>query len=129
MSERPSTVVTTYDIAMEGGRLVIWTVETWLIREGRQAHFLEHCDCLVPGDLTLFRDLETPGLLWSPTRWESREALEAWWADNRYRSCLDALGDDVIEHQTHLMDAVEGFPPRRDAQEGTPGPEAAQGSS
>jgi heme-degrading monooxygenase HmoA len=98
-----------------GGTLVVWTVETWRVEEGREAHFLEHCGGLVPDELTLYRDLESPGLFWSPTRWESREVLEAWRAGSRYAACLDALREDVIGHQTHVMAAVEGFVPQRDA--------------
>lgn len=93
--------------------MVIWTVETWRIGEGRESHFLQHCGDLVPDDLTLFRDLESPGLFWSPTRWESPQALEAWQAGNHYASCLQALTEDVIEHTIHLMEGVEGFPPQQ----------------
>lgn len=96
--------------------MVVWTVETWRIQEGREAHFLEHCGGLVPNELTLYRDLESPALFWSPTRWDSREALETWRAGNRYESALEAVGEDVIEHQTHIMAAVEGFLPQRNAQ-------------
>jgi heme-degrading monooxygenase HmoA len=93
--------------------LTIWTVETWRIEEGRESHFLEHCGDLVPGDLILYRDLESPGLFWSPTRWESREGLEAWRAGSRYASCLEAVREDVIEHRTHVMEAVECSPAQR----------------
>jgi heme-degrading monooxygenase HmoA len=93
--------------------LVIWTVETWQVGDGREAHFLEHCSGLVPTDLTLFRDLESPGLFWCPTRWERREDLEDWRSGSRYASSLEAVREDVVEHQTHLMAAVEGTLPRR----------------
>lgn len=95
---------------------MVWTVETWRVEEGRESHFLEHCGDLVPNELTLYRDLESRGLFWSPTRWDSREALEAWRAGSRYASALEALREDVIEHQTHIMGAVEGFLPQRGAQ-------------
>ncbi|MGH2573967.1 MAG: antibiotic biosynthesis monooxygenase [Actinomycetota bacterium] len=62
------------------------------------------------------RDLESPGLFWSPTRWDSREALEAWRTGSRYATCLEAVGEDVMEHRTHIMDVVEGFPPQRASQ-------------
>lgn len=91
----------------------MWTVETWQVGEGREGHLLEHCGGLTPADLTLFRDLESPGLFWSPTRWESREALEDWRSGNRYASSLEAVREDVVEHQTHLIAAVEGILPRR----------------
>lgn len=99
-----------------GEGLTIWTVDTWRIEKGRESHFLEHCGDLVPDDLILYRDLESPGLFWSPTRWDSREALEAWRTGSRYASCLEAVGEDVMEHRTHIMDVVEGFPPRRASQ-------------
>jgi deazaflavin-dependent oxidoreductase (nitroreductase family) len=95
---------------------VIWTVETWRVEDGREAHFLEHCGDLAPDELTLFRDLESPGLFWSPTRWESLAALESWRAGSRYASSLDAVRQDVAEHETYVMAAVEGFSPQRDAQ-------------
>ena len=90
----------------------IWTVETWRIHPDRESHFLEHCAGLVPDDLTLFRDLETPGLFWSPTQWETRESPQAWQGGGRYASCIQAISEDVIEHTIHLMEAVEGFLPR-----------------
>lgn len=82
-------------------------METWRVKEGREDHFLEHCGDLAPDALTLYRDLESRGLFWCPSRWESREALEAWRAGSSYVTALEAVGEDVIEHQTHVMAAVE----------------------
>lgn len=91
--------------------MVVWTVETWRIKNGREGHFLEYCRDLAPDVLTLYRDLDAEGLFWSPTRWDSREALEDWWDSSRYATALKNVADDVIEHETHVMTAVEGLLP------------------
>ena len=54
----------------------IWTVDTWKIRPGAESHFFQPCSALSPEPLTLFRDLEKPGLFWSPAGWESRDTLK-----------------------------------------------------
>ena len=82
----------------------IWTVDTWKIRPGAESHFLQHCSALSPEPLTLFRDLEKPGLFWSPARWESRDTLNEWRRSVRYNTALFVVKEDVLEHVTHLME-------------------------
>lgn len=91
----------------------IWTVDTWRIRAGAESHFLQHYSALSPEPLTLFRDLEKPGLFWSPAMWESRDALNEWRAGARYNTALSVIKDDILDHVTHLMENVPEFPPRR----------------
>jgi hypothetical protein len=53
-------------------------------------------------------------VIWTVETWRlelRRVALEAWRAGSRYASCLEAVREDVIDHQTHVMAAVEGFLP------------------
>ncbi len=91
----------------------VWTVDTWRINPARESHFLEHCNALSPEALVLFRDLQVPALFWSPEKWESREALNTWRSGDTYRFALALLKEDTVEHVTHLMSDVPGFPPRR----------------
>ena len=91
----------------------VWTVDTWKVRLGRESHFLQNCGGLSPEALTLFRDLEKPGLFWSPAKWESRDELDKWRKGARYNAALFVLTNDVLEHLTHLMEDVPEFPPRR----------------
>jgi quinol monooxygenase YgiN len=92
--------------------VAVWTVDRWRIRPGRESHFLQNCNALSPTSLVLFRDLDDPNLFWSPAKWESREALEAWQGGNAYRSALAVLKEDALEHVTHVMQDVSGFSPR-----------------
>jgi hypothetical protein len=90
----------------------IWTVDTWRVAAGRQVHFLDHCGGLSPGPLILYRDLEDEGLFWSPAKWESLEALRQWRGSEQYRSTIRLLGEDVLDHRSHVMADVPGFPPQ-----------------
>jgi hypothetical protein len=83
------------------------------VKPGREAHFLRHCGALSPEALVLFRDLEQSGTFWSPEKWASREALDAWRNGSAYKAALTALQDAISEHTTHLMIDVPGFSPRR----------------
>lgn len=89
--------------------LPIWTVDTWRVRPGKESHFLKNCGALSPGPLTLFRDLEKPGLFWSPAKWESRERLEEWRTSDRHNNAVSEIEKDVFEHVTHLMESVPEF--------------------
>jgi heme-degrading monooxygenase HmoA len=89
----------------------VWTVDTWRVRPGREPHFLELCRALHPDALILYRDVEEPGLFWSPAKWESHEALKRWRAGARYADTVRSLEDDVLDHQTHVMVDVPGFLP------------------
>jgi len=89
----------------------VWTVDTWRVRPGREDHFLAHCQALSPEPLILYRDLEEPGLFWSPAKWESPEGLKQWRATAEYDAALRSLEEDVLEHRTHVMADVPGFPP------------------
>jgi heme-degrading monooxygenase HmoA len=60
----------------------------------------------------MYRDLDDPNLFWSPAKWESREALDAWRGGDAYRSTLVNLQEDVSDHVTHLMQDVPRFSPR-----------------
>lgn len=91
----------------------VWTVDTWKIKPGRQPHFLRRCGVLSPESLVLFQDLEEQSLFWSPEKWQSRKALDAWRNGGAYRSTLEAVKDDVLEHVTHVMKDLSDFPPRR----------------
>ena len=93
--------------------MAVWTVDTWQIKSGREVHFLKHCSALSPGQLVLFRDLEREGLFWSPEKWESREALEAWRKGNYFRFAQAQVQEDTLEHFTHIMESVPGFESRR----------------
>ena len=93
--------------------MAVWTVDTWRIKPGRESHFLQNCKLLSPGPLVLFRDLDNLALFWSPEKWENREALDAWRSGDAYRSALVILKRDVVDHVTHVMQDVPGFPPRR----------------
>jgi Antibiotic biosynthesis monooxygenase len=100
----------------------VWTVDTWRVRPGREVHFLDHCRTLNPDPLILYRDTEEPGLFWSPAKWESREALERWWAGPEYLAAIRSLEEDLLDHQTHVMTDVPGFPPHASSNEDSPGP-------
>ncbi len=100
----------------------VWTVDTWRVRPGREQHFLDHCGALNPDRLILYRDLEAPGLFWSPAKWESREALIRWRASAEYLASVRSLEDDVLDHQTHVMMDVPGFPPHDSSSEANGGP-------
>ena len=91
----------------------VWTVDTWRVRPGAESHFLQYCAALSPEPLTLFRDLDKPGVFWSPAKWENRDVLDEWRADDRYSAALSILRDDVLEHLTHVMEDIPEFPPRR----------------
>jgi heme-degrading monooxygenase HmoA len=92
--------------------MAVWTVDTWRIRPGREPHFLQNCRTLSPNALVIYRDLDEPNLFWSPAKWESREALDAWRGGDAYRSTLVNLQEDVSDHVTHLMQDVPRFSPR-----------------
>jgi hypothetical protein len=100
----------------------VWTVETWRVRPGSEPHFLDHCRALNPDPLILYRDVEEPGLFWSPTKWESREALVRWRASAEYLAAVGSLEGDVLDHQTHVMMDVPGFPPHASSNDGSRGP-------
>src|SRR6266511_46562 len=89
----------------------VWTVDTWRVRPGRESHFLDHCQALTPDPLILYRDVEEPGLLWSPAEWESREGPRPWRTSAQYSSAARSLEDGVLDHQTHFMMGVPGFLP------------------
>lgn len=91
----------------------VWTVDTWRIRPEAESHFLRDCRALSPEPLTLFRDLEKPAFFWSPAKWESRDKLNEWRTNARYKTALSVVKDDVLEHVTHLMENVPEFPPHR----------------
>jgi heme-degrading monooxygenase HmoA len=93
--------------------MAVWTVDTWKVKPGREAHFLKHCEGLSPVKLVLFRDLDQQGLFWSPEKWESRESLESWRKGDLFRSAAAQVEEDVSEHSTHLMEEVPGFSARR----------------
>jgi heme-degrading monooxygenase HmoA len=92
--------------------MAVWTVDTWRIRSGRESHFLQNCNALSPKSLVMYRDLDDPNLFWSPAKWGSREALNAWRGGDAYRSALALLKEDVIDHVSHLMQDVPGFSPK-----------------
>ena len=96
----------------EVSQMPIWTVDTWKIRPGAESHFFQPCSALSPEPLTLFRDLEKPGLFWSPAGWESRDTLNEWRRIVRYNTALFVVKEDVLEHVTHLMENVPAFPPQ-----------------
>jgi hypothetical protein len=89
----------------------VWTVDTWRVRPGRADHFLAHCRALSPDPLILYRDLEEPGLFWSPAKWESPVRLNQWRATAEYEAAVRSLKEDVQDHRTHLMTDVPGFLP------------------
>jgi heme-degrading monooxygenase HmoA len=91
---------------------MVWTVDTWRIKPGRESHFLQNCSALSPKALVVYRDLDDQNLFWSPAKWESREALDAWRGGNAYRSALAILNEDASDHVTHLMQDVPGFSPQ-----------------
>jgi len=93
--------------------MAVWTVDTWRVKPGTEAHFLGNCGPLSPGRLVLFRDLEKQGLFWSPQKWESREALEACRQGSSFRSAEVQVEEDVLRHVTHIMENVPGFEPAR----------------
>ena len=93
--------------------MAVWTVDTWRIKTGRESHFLQNCNALSPKSLVLFRDLDSPAVFWSPEKWESRGSLDAWRSGNVYLSATAILKADVLDHVTHVMQDVPGFPPRR----------------
>ena len=93
--------------------MAVWTVDTWKIKAGKEPHFLQCCAPLSPVGLVLFQDLLEPSLFWSPEKWESEEALQTWREGDTYLSAFQAIKDDVMEHSTHRMKDVAGFPPRR----------------
>ena len=84
----------------------IWTVDRCRIRPGAESYFLQQCSALSPEPLTLFRDLEKPGVFWPPARWESRDTLKLneWRTSVRYNTALSVVKEDVLEHVTHLME-------------------------
>lgn len=89
----------------------VWTVDTWRVRPGREPHFLDHCQALSQDPLMLYRDVEEPGLFWSPAKWKSREALGLWRGSAQYLAAVRSLEDDVLDHQTHVMMDVPGVLP------------------
>jgi hypothetical protein len=89
----------------------IWTVDVWTVRPDREPHFLQHCGELSPEQLTLYRDVEKPGVFWSPAKWGSREELDEWRRSEGYVSVVASLSEDVAEHVTHVMEDVPGYPP------------------
>jgi hypothetical protein len=93
-------------------RVPVCTVDTWRIRPGTEAHFLGHCGALNPSLLALYRDLEEPGLFWSPAKWKSLEELNEWRTSAPFRAAVRALEEDLLDHQTHVMTEVPGFPPQ-----------------
>jgi quinol monooxygenase YgiN len=99
----------------------VWTVDTWRVKPGREAHFLDHCRALTPEPLTLYRDAEEPGLFWSPAKWESRQTLDRWRAGPEYLAAVRSLEVDVLDHQTHVMTDVPGFPPLASSSEDSRG--------
>ncbi|HEV8420930.1 MAG TPA: antibiotic biosynthesis monooxygenase [Actinomycetota bacterium] len=82
------------------------------MRPEREEHFLDHCGALNPDPLILYRDMEEPGLFWSPAKWESREALMRWRASAEYLAAVASVEEDVLDHRAHVMMDVPGFPPR-----------------
>jgi hypothetical protein len=90
----------------------IWTVDTWRVAPGREAHFLEHCGKLSPDDLILYRDVNEEGIFWSPAKWASLEALMKWRDSGEYASAVRLVAEDVIDHEIHVMTEVAGFGPR-----------------
>jgi hypothetical protein len=95
----------------------VWTVDTWRVKPGTEAHFLSHCAALSPDPLILYRDLEEPGLFWSPAKWEGLQGLNEWRAGDRYSAAVRSLEEDILDHRTHVMTDVPGFPPK-DSQAG-----------
>lgn len=91
----------------------IWTVDTWKVKLRKESHFLQNCAALSQEPLTLFRDLEKPGLFWSPAKWESRDKLDEWRKSDHYNAAVSIVKNDVLKHTTHLMEDVPEFPPRR----------------
>lgn len=89
----------------------VWTVDRWWVRPGREPHFLGHCRALSPEPLVMYRDLEEPGLFWSPAKWESRERLRQWRATAEYGAAVRSLQEDLLDHRAHLMTEVPGFLP------------------
>jgi|SRR6516162_6335218 hypothetical protein len=98
----------------EVSQMPIWTVDRCRIRPGAESYFLQQCSALSPEPLTLFRDLEKPGVFWPPARWESRDTLKLneWRTSVRYNTALSVVKEDVLEHVTHLMENVPEFPPQ-----------------
>jgi hypothetical protein len=90
----------------------IWTVDTWIVKPEREAHFLRNCGALGPGKMTVYRDVEKVSFFWSPAKWDNRGALDEWRTSDRYNAGLALLADDVLEHKTHLMESVPEFPPK-----------------
>jgi hypothetical protein len=91
--------------------MAVWTVDTWRVTPGKEAHFLDHCGALTPERLILYRDLEEEGLFWSPAKWESLESLARWRGGEQYTSVIRVLNDDITDHRSHLMTDVPGFLP------------------
>jgi Antibiotic biosynthesis monooxygenase len=92
--------------------VVVWTVDTWRIKPGREEHFIDLCMGLDDRPLTVYRDLDKPSVFWSPAKWESLEALESWRGGQAYANALASLEGDIIDHETHVMEEVPGFTPR-----------------
>lgn len=106
--------------------MAVWTVDTWRVAPERQDHFLDHCHGLSPARLVLYHDLDDGGLFWSPAKWENLDALRRWRDSEDYAAAVRQLGGDVMEHQTHVMTAVPGFPARSGDSDGI-GPEGPTG--
>jgi heme-degrading monooxygenase HmoA len=87
----------------------LWTVDTWTLKPGREAHFLQHCKALTKNKFTVYRDLERPDLFWSPAKWENPMMLEEWRSSEAYQSALAEIREDVVAHTTHKMEAVPDF--------------------
>jgi hypothetical protein len=98
--------------ACENPPMPVWTVDTWRVKAEMEDHFLAHCQALRPDPLILYRDLEEPGLFWSPAKWESLEVLDQWRASSQYAAAVQSLEGDVLDHQTHVMTDVPGFFPK-----------------
>ena len=92
--------------------MAIWTVDTWRVVPGRESSFLKGCARLSPDRLVLYRDVEDESLFWSPAKWDDIETLQDWRDGDQYGAALAALEGDIMEHHTHLMTEVPGFPPR-----------------
>jgi hypothetical protein len=92
--------------------MAIWTVDTWHLKPGSEAHFLGLCGEMNPSPLVLYRDLEEPGIFWSPAKWESLEALREWRSGEAYDRVVLSLADDIVDHESHIMTEVPEFLPQ-----------------
>jgi hypothetical protein len=92
--------------------LPIWTVDTWIVKPEKEAHFLGNCGALSPGRMTVFRDLEKASFFWSPAKWDNRDALDEWRMNSRYSAGLALVAEDVFEHTTHVMESIPEFAPK-----------------